>query len=324
MSQFHPPHGPTAAALLPLLTAVILGTTACHRDVPTSATLNADELARVGDTVITVAQFEAERARHPGTISHEDVLELLIRRELLYSEATATGFLERADTREAWRSFVISRFLEELDAHRPSPAVSDEEVAAYYEAHREAYASPERRRLAMIHLPLPAQDKLDENRRATLESEALAVRDKAMASAPAIRDFGEIALKHSAHRPSQHSGGDIGWVTRAQAGRAWPSSVADAAFALKNPGDISPLIASDEGWYLLRLLERQSSQPLPLERVRDRIRHELTRARTLEAEATRYAELRARHGVEVTPGRLAELESNLPSLAHRPPTFPAP
>jgi peptidyl-prolyl cis-trans isomerase SurA len=65
-------------------------------------------------------------------------------------------------------------------------------------------------------------------------------------------DFAEIAKKYSDDLQSAARGGEIGWV---ESGRL-PADFEEAAFALKNNGDISAVIKTSFGYHILKLLDK--------------------------------------------------------------------
>jgi parvulin-like peptidyl-prolyl isomerase len=287
-------------------------------------------VARIGSSFITQAQLqEAVLRRNPGASPTEDrnaALEDQIRRALLFAEAERSGFTQQPEVQDAWRSLVIRRYEESLETLRETEAtVTEADLAAYYQSHADSYATPEQRRLALIHWTVPAG--VNETRSRAIEAECKAVHAEAVAGAGNPAAFAALAQKHSVHPVSRRSGGDVGWLQRAQALRAWPAAVVDAAFALSRDGEISPPIASHEGWYIVQRLELRPSKPLPLDTVRDRIRRQLAATRMAELETSQLAKLRALHGVEIYPDRVAEVNtptSKPPrSLAQQPPHQPA-
>ena len=289
-----------------------------------------DAVARVGSTFVTQPQLqEAMLRRHHGPSMEADrnaALEDQIRRSLLFAEAERSGFTRQPELQNAWRSLVIRRFEESLEVRKETEtAVTEAEIAAHYQAHPDAFATPERRRFALIHLPVPAG--ADDNRLRALEAECRSLHERALAEAAVPASFGTLAKRYSGHLASRQMGGEVGWLQRSQALRAWPTAVVDAAFALGHDGEISAPIATDEGWYLLKRLEVRPAEPLPLDNVRDQIRRQLTTARIADLEASQLAKLRALHGVEIYPDRVADVKVPAPktsrSLAQQPPLQPA-
>jgi len=71
-------------------------------------------------------------------------------------------------------------------------------------------------------------------------------------------DFAELAKKYSDDKQTATEGGTMNWFT--------PNNMvpqfAEAAFALKNDGDISPVIRTPYGWHIIKRLERKTIQPI--------------------------------------------------------------
>lgn len=291
-----------------------------------AAVLPAQEaVATVGGSSVSQETFlRAWNRRRPDSSTLADksaLLEDLVRRELLFVETERIGFKDRPDIRVAWHEFVINRFAEELASQRAAiPSPSSAEIRSHYESHPSQYSSPERVRAALILLKLSPRAEVTgrESRAAELE----VVRDQALQQAASLPDFGELA-RHSEHRTSKRAGGDLGWMTRDAAARVWPEEVVEALFTLQQRGEISPVIRTSEGFFLLKLIERQPGQPLPLEEVQERIRQQLGRIRTQEAEEAQYADLKLRHPVCIHTNLLVTLGGSGRQVAARPPTQPA-
>ncbi len=117
--------------------------------------------------------------------------------------------------------------------------VSDEEVAAYYEKHKDQYNRPETAQLEYILLPLTpgAQDSA-----ATLDS---------LTAVAAMLAKGEqwdsLAARYS-QDPLASSGGDLGWFAR---GDYTDEEMARLAFSQK-PGETSPPTLTASGYQIVR------------------------------------------------------------------------
>ena len=70
-------------------------------------------------------------------------------------------------------------------------------------------------------------------------------------------DFAELAKTYSDDKQSATEGGTMNWFTP----NNMVPSFAEAAFALKNDGDISPVIRTPYGWHIIKRLERRTTQP---------------------------------------------------------------
>ena len=101
-------------------------------------------------------------------------------------------------------------------------------------------------------------------------------------------DFAELARQESADLSNAAKGGDLGFFAK---GRMVPE-FEEAAFALQNPGDLSPVVETGFGLHIIRLQERRPAGQKPFEEVRDGLVEEVQElavqnARTLTAEKIR-------------------------------------
>ncbi|MGP8308748.1 peptidylprolyl isomerase [Vibrio sp. YIC-376] len=133
--------------------------------------------------------------------------------------------------------------------------VSDEEVKKYYDEHLDKYSSEEQRRVA--HILVEGDD----------EAKAQAILDELNNGA----DFATVAQEKSEDFGSAENGGDLGWIERDVMDPAFEA----AAFALKNPGDISELVKSDFGYHIIKLEELKDSVAKPFADVAADIKQEL-------------------------------------------------
>ena len=67
------------------------------------------------------------------------------------------------------------------------------------------------------------------------------------------KDWKELAATYSTDPGSKDNGGDLGWFSRGRMVKPFE----DAAFALKNVGDISEPIQSEHGWHIIQLIGHQ-------------------------------------------------------------------
>jgi peptidylprolyl isomerase len=94
---------------------------------------------------------------------------------------------------------------------------------------------------------------------------------------------------------------------------------------MKEPGQVSPVITTAEGHYIVKLMETKASAPKPLAAVKAQIRHQLYNQARTRVEQEFYRELKTRIPVRVNPARLAAIEppgGGSGSNAGKPPTLP--
>jgi len=128
---------------------------------------------------------------------------------------------------------------------------SAEEIAEYYDEHKTEFAEPETREVKLIRIPLTPS-------RADIDDAVFTVgrlRDQIAAG----EDFVELAQTFS-EAPTSFVGGSTGFVSRGSRG----SQYFDALDRLQ-PDELSDVVVTDEGIYLLRLVETQTGDDGELE-----------------------------------------------------------
>jgi peptidylprolyl isomerase len=314
---------PVAAKLTTLVTvALALGMAGCSRreQVAIASVESPTAVAWVGRSPIEEETFLQAWNKRPQS-NRDEVLETLVRRELLLAEIRQSGFEQRPDIRASWEAHLLQRFAEEQRqqiASRPEP--TPEELADYHRTHPERFQTPARARVAILQVRPPA------NRPAEQQSQWAdgleRIRQQALSLPPDVTGFGPLASEVSEHRTTRFHGGELGWMTDAQLRASVPSEVAEAVNALSEPGPISPWIASSQGYFLVRVLERQPAALQPLDSVLERVRYECSRAMHDAAEEAHFAKLRESFGVRVNPSVLSRLDPPTSVASTPPPSLP--
>ncbi|MGH8713552.1 MAG: peptidylprolyl isomerase [Casimicrobiaceae bacterium] len=101
--------------------------------------------------------------------------------------------------------------------------------------------------------------------------EALARAQEARKKLLAGMDFAAVAQQMSDDPSAKTNGGKLGWFSR---GRMDPAFT-EAAFGLKNVGDLSEPVLSRFGYHVIRLEGRRASAQRPFEAVQDKIMADL-------------------------------------------------
>ena len=114
----------------------------------------------------------------------------------------------------------------------------------------------------------------------------------------------------------------MGWIS--QEAKLWgiEPTIIEALFALKTSGDFAPLVVTENGVYVLKLVEKQPPSIRPFAELKEEIRYLVTRQRQEQREKELHASLR--EGLEIRTNRPA-LESIAPPSAadnEAPPAVP--
>lgn len=264
-------------------------------------------VAKVNRRAIAVEEFKRrvqalEEASRPKTQEErEQLLEQLVREELLIQDAVAMGLERDAEVKrrlEDLRRFVLvdaisKRLLETVD-------VGQKEVEEYYTQYQTAFKEPEQVRVRLIVT------------NTLVEGEA--VRASAIQGA----DFAQLAKDRSIGA-GKEQGRDVGWYMRevdrqlvrlTGGGHATDEKtlfpqVEPVAFALE-VGQISQPIKGPDGYYLVKLEERKPARQKPLSEIRDQIHEGLLLQKRQQQIENRIAKLRQQGEVIVYKGRLGQ------------------
>lgn len=287
-----------------------------------------EPLAFVGNKTITAAAFQVRMDRRPDRMTTREqktaLLEEMVRFELLYAAALKAGYDKDPEIVEGLKRLMAEKYREDaLEGRFEKITISEKEIEKYYRKHQADFVTPKRARAAVIQVSVPAN--ASRQKRAQFLKRARAARDEALNLSSAIRSFGPVAVKYSDHQPTRYRGGDTGWWQPDRADRRWPDGVTGAVFSLKDTGEVSPVITTPTGYYLVRLMETRESAPRPYAAVRDLVRHRLLTLKKAEVEREFYEELKDRVPVRVDRARLEAVEP-LPGgsdeEAMRPPALP--
>ncbi|MDY0970598.1 peptidylprolyl isomerase [Siccibacter turicensis] len=146
-----------------------------------------------------------------------------------------------------------------LDAATMAQQVSDAEIQAYYDEHQAEFTTPARHRYSVI------QTKTEDQAKQVLD--ALKKGE----------DFAALAKTKSTDIISARNGGDMGWLEESTT----PDELKNAKLTEK--GQLSDVITSSVGFLVARLDDTQPAQVKPLAEVRDAIIVKVKQNKALDA-----------------------------------------
>ncbi len=200
------------------------------------------------------------------------------------------------------------------DSFRNQVQVSDGDVAAYFDAHKDEFKIPEKRKIryalididamrAKVNVPTadveraynnnieqystPEQVRASHILLKTSGKDDAAVKAKAediLKQAKSGADFAELAKKYSEDEGSAKNGGDLDYFGR---GRMVPE-FDQAVFAMQ-PGEISDLVKTQYGYHIIKLIDKKNATTRPLQDVRQQIVDQLAYEKA-QAQAADLAE----------------------------------
>jgi peptidyl-prolyl cis-trans isomerase C len=290
---------------------------------PLSPEMAAKTLAKVGDRTITLGEYAAalermdafERMRYQSPDRRKRLLDEMIEVELLAQEAQRRGLDKSDETQERVRQILRDQLIDDLRKNSPAANdIPDTELHAYFDAHQDEFAEPERRRISAI----------------VLENQALAktVLAKALKANPT--EWGALVDQYSTQRGARalpnapaELAGDLGIVgppaNPRGANPRIPDPVREAAFKVANVGDTFPgVVEADKKFYVLKVTSKTDGRARTYEEAQRAIRTAVVQARVDERQKALEKDLRQRFPVKIDDAALEKMPMPAPSAAAAP------
>ncbi len=200
----------------------------------------------------------------------------LITREILYQEASKKGYDKNkqilAKIDDIKRAMVIDAFLEDTLSKRGD--VSDTEIQRYYVEHKDLFTEPEEIKFRQI----------------IVESEPMV--QEVLVKLSRGESFEKLASTYNVGK-YREDGGNFGTIRRGQLSPVL-AQFEEAAFSLRNKGEISEVIKTPFGYHIIRLDDKRGTALKPLGLVKERIRHVLESEKKQDARTAFVKEAKAR------------------------------
>jgi len=289
---------PRRPSILQIVGAVVFATVAATIPVraapPTLATVNGVPISRravlevVKGVLASTAELPTDQEIARLT---DDALTSLIDLELLHQEARQKKIEITSDEVDAAIDDTRSKFPDEdafADAlHRSGMSeaslraetkktllvnhllqrrvwsrvhISPAQIRRFYDENRSALTTPQRLRLRHLLVRVPTAAAPTE--RAAALDRIRELRRRILAGA----DFAAVARRQSDDADSAQRGGDLGYLDPDTTG-----PVVTAARRL-NPGEMSEVVQSSDGYHLVQVSRRQAGKPVAFEQVKEKIR----------------------------------------------------
>jgi hypothetical protein len=287
------------------------GATASGGGVPSGQVL-----ARVGDRTVTVGDFVAalehmdqfDRMRYQAPERRQELLGEMIDVMLLADEAREKGYDKDPIAQQEFREILRDAMLKKAREGAPTPSTIPEvEVRAYYEAHRDDFHDPERRRVSVIVLSASgtANAVLEAAKKATALQWGELVRTKS------------VDAQAKGNTPADLAG-DFGFVgppgDPRGANPRVPDEVRTAVFEIANAGEVLPRPVAARGmYYVVKWTHKTEPQDRTFEDAQRAIRVKLAQDRIRAREEALLDDLRGQYPVQIDEAALGEVKVDLPA-----------
>jgi peptidyl-prolyl cis-trans isomerase C len=243
------------------------------------------------------------RLRYQSPTQKKEFVERLVTLDLLAREAVREGHAKDPEVVETLKNVLAQKLVKD-EKENKAPPVTDEEVQAYYDAHTADFLRPETWRVSTIFLAIPEND-------AAKQKAQLAKAEKLLGQAQKLKAddfaaFGQLA-KANSEDPSKVLEGDLRALTAADLSSRYGPDVAQAAQALKEPGDLSGLVRAKTGVHILKLRVHTPQSQQPLADVKAQLHTRLQNEHRNQAYDKFIADLKAKAGLKVDEPALAKV-----------------
>ncbi|GBE05225.1 MAG TPA: peptidylprolyl isomerase [Nitrospirae bacterium] len=264
-------------------------------------------LAKINSTTITKEAFlnklevipEWARARFQSEEGKKELLNEMVKEELLYQEAKKQGLNKDKDFIEKVKEFKKMTLLSALlkKEIENNSRVDEQEIRNFYDTHPEEFTAD---------LQVKARHILVDT-----EEEANDILGKLKKGA----DFAELAKKYSKDKGSAVNGGDLGFFGR---GRMVPE-FEHVAFNLK-PGEPSSPVKTQFGFHIIEVMEKKEGTLRGFEEVKNSIQRRLAVEKQKNAFDSYIEELKKKNKVETYEEALKDITfKKTPETPNTPP-----
>ncbi len=264
-------------------------------------------VAKVGEKTITVGDVTRHinrlhpyiRRRWAAPEKRKEFLEKLVRVEILSQEAERLGLADDPEVQRTVKQVMIRLMIkEDLEKEIFPENIKEEILETKYQEDIGKYHRPAQVRLSHIVLKTrQAAEKL----MADLHKKA---KD--------ARYFRKKARELSIDEKSRERGGDVGYVSDPEEPRDdeadVPEVVVEAAWELKKNGEIgATVVASDQGFHIVKMTNKRPEMKRSFESVKRMIESRLLREKRGEAMDQFIEELKSKSKIEIYEANLEKL-----------------
>jgi peptidyl-prolyl cis-trans isomerase C len=262
-------------------------------------------VAKVDDAVITVEDVQERinkqspfvRARYTSVDKKKEFVDGLVKFEVMAAEAARRGYDKDPDVQRVMKQQMISKLMQkDFESKLKVEDVPDADVEKYYNEHPTEFHQKDELRASQILV----KDKAKADR---VYAEARAL-PKAATGADQ-RGFRDLVAKYTEDEDSKPRAGDLSFFSEDSS--TIPKPVVEAAFKLKEVGEVAPPVKTDKGWAIIRLTQKRPGFNRTLADVKRQIQQRLFRDLRSKAMDTFVDDLKKKSNITINDDNLAKV-----------------
>jgi parvulin-like peptidyl-prolyl isomerase len=268
---------------------------AAERSGPRVATIGTLSVSAADIERHLAGESEAARRLYQDKSARKELVDGVIRFELLASEAERRGYANDPDVIRGMKQQMIARMLQDEAAKQADETISAEEITHYFEEHHGEFHKP----AAASVREIVTKD------RATADALANEARSSRRPDYFADQKaFKKLASRHLSE-PGKPGGQES--VFFEEQSSPFPKEVTQAIFAMTELGEVTGPIESAQGYHVVKLAGRRPEVTRAVDQVREQIRQQLVMARRKQRTDSFIAELRKRTPIQIDEAALDQV-----------------
>jgi peptidyl-prolyl cis-trans isomerase C len=262
-------------------------------------------VAKVDDAVITVEDVQERinkqspfvRARYTSADKKKEFVDGLVKFEVMAAEAARRGYDKDPDVQRVMKQQMISKLMQkDFESKLKVEDVPDADVEKYYNEHPAEFHQKDEVRVSQVLVKDKAKaDKVYAEARALPKA----------ATGADQKGFRDLVTKYTEDEESKPRAGDLSFFAEDSA--TVPKPIVEAAFKLKEVGDVAPPVKTEKGWAVIRLTQKRPGFNRSLADVKRQIQQRLFRDLRSKAMDTFVDDLKKKSNITISDENLAKV-----------------
>lgn len=185
--------------------------------------------------------------------------------------------------------------------------VTTEDMKKHFEENKNKYDQPEK--IKASHILIKVEEGTD---KAKAKKVAEKVLKEVQDSAKDPKSFTKLVNKYSEDKGSKRRGGDLGYFERTEDGGKMVKPFSDAAFALKNVGDISGIVETQFGFHIIKLTGKRDKVVKTFDDVKKSIEQTLKTEKRKDGFQDRIEKIKKELGFKINKEAAQAIDLSIP------------